>query len=207
MLKRIITYIFNNYVSAKMLESKMTKYNIENCKKNVVLGKDSEFSGASKVFNSRGKKENIVIGESSHIYGELLVFGYGGKITIGSFSFLGENSKIWSGDSVNIGDHVFISHNCNIVDTNSHEIDYIERKESHLYRLKNGLTTDLKGNIITSPIIIEDHVWISFNVIILKGIRIGKGSIIAAGSVITKDVPPFSLMAGNPAKLIKSISA
>lgn len=190
-----------------MLENKMTAFNIEKCKKNVIIGKGSEFSGTSKVFNSQGKKENISIGESSHIYGELLVFGYGGKITIGSFSFLGENSKIWSGDSVSIGDHVFISHNCNIVDTNSHEIDHLERKESHLYRLKNGLTTDIKGNILTSPIIIEDHVWISFNVIILKGIRIGKGSIIAAGSVVTKDVAPFSLMAGNPAKLIKSIGA
>lgn len=205
MFKRIVRFVFNNFVSGALLESKLTEYAIEKCKKNSVSGQDSEFSGAARVINPSGKKENILIGESSHIYGELLVFGYGGKIRIGSFSFVGENSKIWSGDSVTIGDHVFISHNCNIVDTNSHETDYLERRESHLYRLKNNLTTGVKGNVDTAPVIIEDHVWISFNVIILKGVKIGKGAIIAAGSVVTKDVAAFSLVAGNPAKHIKTL--
>jgi len=207
MLKRIITFIFDRYVSANMLENKLTKSNIEKCKKNVILGKGSEFSHSSRTINPSAKRENIIIGESSHIYGELLVFGYGGKIKIGSFSFIGDNSRIWSGESISIGDHVFISHNCNIFDTNSHETNYLERKESHLYRLKNNLTTNIKGNVETAAIVIEDQVWISFNVIILKGVRIGKGSIIAAGSVVTKDVEPFSLVAGNPAKLIKTMTS
>jgi acetyltransferase-like isoleucine patch superfamily enzyme len=60
-------------------------------------------------------------------------------------------------------------------------------------------------NVDSAPIIIEDHVWISFNSIILKGVTIGKGAIIAAGSVVTKDVAPFTLVAGNPAKLIKHL--
>jgi acetyltransferase-like isoleucine patch superfamily enzyme len=84
-------------------------------------------------------------------------------------------------------------------------LDYVERKSSHLYRLENGLTTNVKGNVDTAPIIIEDHVWISFNVIVFKGVTIGKGAIIAAGSVVTKDVAPFTLMAGNPAKPVKTL--
>ena len=62
-----------------------------------------------------------------------------------------------------------------------------------------------KGNVVTAPIIIEDYAWISYNVSILKGVKIGKGSIVAAGSVVTKDTPPFSIVAGNPAKVIKQL--
>jgi acetyltransferase-like isoleucine patch superfamily enzyme len=205
MLKKIVTYIFDRCVSASMLEKKMNKFNVERCKDQVSTNEATEFNKSSRVYNPSKTKENIVIGRATYMYGELLVFGYGGKITLGDYSFVGENTKIWSGESVSIGDHVFISHNCNIFDTNSHELDYVERQSSHLYRLENGLTTNIKGNVETAPIIIEDHVWISFNVIILKGVTIGKGAIIAAGSVVTKNVAPFTLMAGNPAKPVKSL--
>lgn len=205
MIKRILIGLFQRYISSELIENKIQSLHIARCESSVIKNKNSVFYATAKVSNAQGVKEKIAIGESTHIYGELLVFGYGGIITIGSYSFIGQNTKIWSGDSVSIGDHVFISHNCNVVDTDSHEIDYLERKESHLYRLKNKLTTNQKRNIKTAPVIIEDHVWISFNVIILKGVRIGKGAIIAAGSVVTKDIPPFSLVAGNPGVIIKNI--
>jgi acetyltransferase-like isoleucine patch superfamily enzyme len=64
--------------------------------------------------------------------------------------------------------------------------------------------TDWK-NIKMADIIIEDKVWIGFNVIILKGVKIGEGAVIGAGSVVTKDVPPYHIVAGNPAKIIKKI--
>jgi acetyltransferase-like isoleucine patch superfamily enzyme len=54
-------------------------------------------------------------------------------------------------------------------------------------------------------VVIEDHVWIGFNVGILKGVTIGKGAIIGAGSVLTEDVEPFTVVAGNPAKIIKRL--
>lgn len=53
------------------------------------------------------------------------------------------------------------------------------------------------------PIIVEDEVWIGNNVIVMSGIKIGKGAIVAAGSVVTKDIPPFAIVGGNPAKFIK----
>lgn len=135
------------YFFAQKLINWLNEYNKWLCLKNTTTSKDSFLEGA-KVFNFQNDKIKIIIGE---------------------------NSKIWSGDSIIIGNHVSISHNCNIHDTNSHELDFIERKNSHLYRMKNNLTTNKKGNIITAPIIIEDHVWISFNVIVLKGVRLGKG--------------------------------
>jgi len=54
--------------------------------------------------------------------------------------------------------------------------------------------------------VIEDDVWIGFKATILKGVTIGRGSVIAAGSVVTKDVPPYTLVAGNPAQIIRSLA-
>ena len=53
------------------------------------------------------------------------------------------------------------------------------------------------------PIIVEDDVWIGTRAIILSGVRIGKGAVIAAGTVVTKDIPPYAIVGGNPAKIIK----
>jgi maltose O-acetyltransferase len=59
----------------------------------------------------------------------------------------------------------------------------------------------------TLPIKIGNNVWINFNSIILKGVTIGDGSIIAAGAVVTKDIPPFVMVAGNPARIIKHLDS
>lgn len=60
-------------------------------------------------------------------------------------------------------------------------------------------------DIFAKPIVIDDDVWIGFNPIILKGVKIGKSTIIVAGSVVTKDVPEFTVIAGNPAKVVKCL--
>jgi len=57
--------------------------------------------------------------------------------------------------------------------------------------------------VSTSPIVIEDETWIGANVVVLAGVKVGRHSIIAAGSVVTKDIPPFSVAAGNPARVLK----
>jgi maltose O-acetyltransferase len=133
-----------------------------------------------------------------------LVFPFGGKIQIGSNSYIGEGTRIWSAENIFIGNDVLISHNCNIIDTDSHEINYIERAE----RVKSIVATghpSQKGTVQTAPIYISDHAWLSYNVSILKGVKIGKGAIVAAGSVVTKDVADFTVVAGNPAVFIKNI--
>ncbi|MBS1917783.1 MAG: acyltransferase [Bacteroidetes bacterium] len=144
----------------------------------------------------------MTIGNNSHIRGELLVFANGGNISIGNNCYIGEGTRLWSGESIKIGNDVLISHNCNIIDTNSHEIDFEKRKKSFVELVSKGHPFD-RGNVQTAPIVIEDNAWLSFNVSILKGVRIGKGAIIAAGSVVTKDVPGFSMVAGNPATVVK----
>ncbi|KOY88076.1 hypothetical protein AD998_05905 [bacterium 336/3] len=158
----------------------------------------------ARIYNMSNQKEYISIGNETVIDGELLVFKYGGQISIGNNCYVGMGTRIWSGEKVQIGNDVLISHNVNIIDTNSHELDYIERAESYHQLVRND-HKQYKGNIVTKEIIIEDNVWISFNVTILKGVRIGQGAIIAANTVITKNVPSFVMMGGNPAYIIKKL--
>lgn len=159
------------------------------------------FSAEAKVHNGQDPSK-IKIGKGSYVRGTLNVFKYGGRIQIGENSYIGDHSRIWSGEHVTIGDYVLISHNVNIIDTDSHEINAFERAERFLHLLQNGTWED-KGNVKTAAITIEDYAWISYNCSIMKGVTIGKGAIIGADSVVTKDVAPFTLVAGNPAVFIK----
>jgi acetyltransferase-like isoleucine patch superfamily enzyme len=171
----------------------------------VTLGNESKFYIESKIHNFQKDPEKILVGDNTHIRGELLLFKYGGSISIGDNCYMGEGSRIWSGDKVTIGNNVLISHNVNIIDTNSHELDYEERSERYKDLIANGHWNE-KGSIHTEPIHIGDDVWISFGAIILKGLSIGRGSIVAAGAVVTENVPEFVVVAGNPAKIVKKLA-
>ena len=186
------------------LEGKFGDARIFYGRKMISMGENSVIYRESEIINMKGNPQDISIGNNSHVRGELLTFNYGGKIEIGNNTFIGIGSKVWSGQSVKIGSNVLISHNVNIIDTDSHEIDYTERANGFVSLIKNGHPTQ-KGSILTQPIIIEDNVWISFNAIVLKGVKIGKGAVVAAGAVVTKDVPEFTLVVGNPASVVKYV--
>ncbi|WP_129715182.1 DapH/DapD/GlmU-related protein [Pedobacter sp. SYP-B3415] len=171
-----------------------------------VYNNGGTFWDGARVHNVRNDRSSIVIGKGTFISGELKTLHYGGQISIGDNCFIGPSSKVWSGERISIGNNVLIAHQVHIIDTTSHEIDHQERAASFVRYIPNGGNYLEKGNVQTAPIRIEDHVWISFNCIILKGVTIGEGAIIAAGSVVTKDVEPFTLVGGNPAKPIKRLS-
>ena len=103
------------------------------------------------------------------------------------------NSTIVCWENIQIGDHVKIGGSCKIWDTDFHSLDAIER-------CING-----DKQINTAPIIIKDYAFIGGNSIILKGVSIGKRSIIGGGSVVTNNVPDNEIWAGNPAKFIRTI--
>ncbi len=123
----------------------------------------------------------------------LAFFGTGEDISIGSNSGIGRNayiSNIGGGGCVTIGDNVMMAP------------DVVILTKSHNFT-DTTIPMNKQGGI-SANVIIEDDVWIGVRSIILPGVRICRGSIIAAGAVVTKDIPPFSIVAGVPAKIIKS---
>ncbi|WP_313803787.1 acyltransferase [Flavobacterium sp.] len=115
----------------------------------------------------------------------------GASIIIGNHSRI-HGTCIHAYKSITIGDNCLIAANTQIMDGNGHALSFPE--------VENRIRTTDYG----IPIVIEDNVWIGANCIILGGTRIGKGTVISAGSVVKGDIPPMSIYGGNPAKLIKS---
>jgi acetyltransferase-like isoleucine patch superfamily enzyme len=169
------------------------------------MGDDVKLLPDAKIGNCAGDPNLIVIGSGSVLRGQLLVFPHGGRISIGEDCYLGDGSRIWSAESVTIGDRVYISHNVNIHDTNSHSVQPKLRHQHFLEIISTGHPVENNVDIVSQALLIEDDVWIGFNSTILKGVKIGKGVIVAAGSVVTKSIPEYSIVAGNPAKIIRKL--
>ncbi len=168
-----------------------------------ILHESSQIYAKARIWNTSNIKENIVIGKHTHIAGTLCVWENCGKIEIGDYCFVGENTRIYSAINIRIGDRVQIAHNCNIFDNNIHSIDPHERHLEYIQNTTKGFYKLFGLN--EKEIIIKNDAWIGTNSIILKGVTIGEASIIAAGSVVVKNVPDYTIVGGNPARQIKVI--
>jgi maltose O-acetyltransferase len=106
----------------------------------------------------------------------------GEHVTIGDTAFLDGRSGLTIGSNVNLGSHVSIY-------TREHDVNSPDFAETG------------------APVSIGDRAWVSSHAIVLPGITIGEGAVVAAGAVVTKDVPPFTIVGGSPAKVIGSRSS
>ncbi|MBA3922058.1 MAG: acyltransferase [Nostocaceae cyanobacterium] len=148
-----------------------------------------------------GKKCVLKVGDFSTVRAFLSFEKSQSEITIGRQTYIGKCHLITS-TRIFVGNNVLISWGVTIVDHDSHSISYSQRTQD-IFDWKNGSKN--WSNVVCKPIHISDKVWIGFNVIILKGVTIGEGAIVGAGSVVTKDVPAWTIVAGNPAKAIREI--
>jgi galactoside O-acetyltransferase len=96
-----------------------------------------------------------------------------------------------------------ISWGVTITDHDSHSTQFSIRSND-VQKWKNGIKE--WNGVSIRPVIINDKAWIGFNAILLKGVVIGEGAVVAAGSVVTKDVEPWTMVAGNPARVIKRLT-
>jgi acetyltransferase-like isoleucine patch superfamily enzyme len=150
------------------------------------------FKPGARIYNIRDQRDAVKVDAHSTIAGELLTFRHGGQIDIGQWCYVGEGTKIWSAEHIRIGNRVLIAHNVNIHDTNSHPLNAQERHRHFVEIIQNGHPAAI-STVKSSAIRIGDDSWIGFNSIILKGVTIGEGSIVAAGSIVDKDIPQNSL--------------
>ncbi|MCP9234074.1 hypothetical protein NMG46_28380 [Mesorhizobium sp. LMG 17147] len=141
--------------------------------------------------------ENVTIVNSSRFnraginHPTQLVAGQGATLTIGDNTGI-SGAAIFCSNSITIGNHVLIGANCRIYDTDFHPVDFMERRR--------------RRPCSTAPIIIEDDVWLGEGVTILKGVTIGARSVIAAGSVVTKNIGSDTLAGGMPARPIRPVN-
>ncbi|MFC0187328.1 acyltransferase [Fictibacillus aquaticus] len=117
-------------------------------------------------------------------------FGNPEKITVGSHVYIGPEAYISARGGVTIQDGVIIGPRLSVLTSN------------HRYDGAEMLPYD--GGVYLKPVTIEKNVWIGAHVLLCPGVTVGEGSVVAMGSVVTKDVPPYSIIGGNPAKVIKT---
>lgn len=129
-----------------------------------------------------GTGENITVEQP-------LFCTYGYNTTVGENFFLNVNCKLMDSGKITIGDNVFIAPNVCLI-TEEHAMDVSQR---------------IQGLEYTRPITIGNNVWICAGVMVLPGVTIGDNSVVGAGSVVTKDIPPDSLAVGNPCRVIRSL--
>jgi acetyltransferase-like isoleucine patch superfamily enzyme len=130
----------------------------------------------------------ILNGDSQIGFGSALSIDKNGIFEIGDQSYISAGATIRVAQRISIGNYCAISWNVTIMDS-----------DFHRYQQADGTLSKS-----TREVIIGNNVWIGNNVIILKGVHIGNNAIIAAGSVVTKDVPPSTIVGGNPAQTIKA---
>lgn len=154
----------------------------------------------------------VIVGENSLIDG-YYVFERGiGLITIGNKSSIGNGCKFICAqeEGIHVGNNVMLSWNCTLMDSNSHSLNP-DIRANDAYDWKAGVDAGLIGaykdwsQVESGPIYIEDNVWVGFECAILKGVRIGKGAVIGARSMVTSDVAPYCIFAGSPARFISYV--
>ncbi len=153
----------------------------------------------------QSSKDQVVLGKNVRLSGWLTILDKG-KITIGDYTLIGNKAVIQAWERVNIGSYTMISPDVWIQDNNSHSIYAQDRLIDMLgSRDFNEVGIDTT-NAIHKPIHIGDHVWIGRRAMIFKGVTIGDRAIVAAGAVVTHDVPADTVVAGNPARVVKTIT-
>lgn len=127
-----------------------------------------------------------------------------GRVDIGDRVYIGSDCHLISRERISIGSDVTMAWGITLYDHNSHSLDWRQRQRvvGHFHRNYGSRDcfneVDWTG-VKSAPIVIADRAWIGFDAVILKGVTIGEGAIVGARSVVTRDVEPWTVVAGNPA--------
>ncbi|MBI3874556.1 MAG: acyltransferase [Verrucomicrobia bacterium] len=171
---------------------------------NVRLGTNTVLKGEHAFHRFRSKKERaLVIGDHCTMDGVHFALGEEARVAIGNYCAF-SNSLLLCELELRIGDYVVMGWNSTVADSDFHPISPAERVADAVAcsHLSAGRT---RPPIAKLPVVIEDDVWIGPNVTILKGVRVGAGSLIEAGALVTRDVPPRSRVLGNPAQVVGTV--
>ena len=145
----------------------------------------------------------LTIGSGSIVEAAVIFDRPGAAVRIGERTFIGASTLVCA-EGIEVGDDVLVSWGCTIVDHNSHALGWKDRARDvgQWYEGRKDWTV-----VERAAVRIGNKAWIGFNAIVLKGVSIGEGAIVGAGAVVTRDVPAFTIVAGNPARPIRELEA
>jgi acetyltransferase-like isoleucine patch superfamily enzyme len=141
-------------------------------------------------------RKNVELGRSVHI-GLWSILAASTRLTVGDEVYIGKNCTIEVDGS--IGNGVLIANNVGLLGRRDHDYTCVGKLVRNAPWIGD---TDFDPAIKEKRLVVEDDVWIGFGAIVLSGITVGKGSVVAAGSIVTRDVAPYSIVAGNPARRV-----
>ena len=166
------------------------------------IGRDTRLLGASLVVRDPPGC-SLGIGDGSDIAGMMVLEAAGARIQIGDRTHVGGGTLLDAAEEIVIGDDVLIAFGALIMDHDSHSLDFDHRR--------HDVTEWVNGrkdwtHVPRSAVHIDDKVWVGTRAILLKGVHLGEGSVVAAGSLVTRDVPEWTLVAGSPARVIRELT-
>lgn len=193
MLKRIIQRIRNLRIARKKnIRARLANGSFS-------LGRGSTVPLMNLDFEGNG---SIHIGGENRIRGNFATRLPDASIRVGDRCFIAAGTMVVAAERVEIGNDVLIGESCYISDNDGHSLEMETRRHDIPNRINGFKSWDGIG---IAPVVVESNVWIAPRCIILKGVTIGRGAVIGAGSVVTKDVPAMCLAAGNPARVIRRL--
>jgi acetyltransferase-like isoleucine patch superfamily enzyme len=210
-----MNYFFKKVINKFRSVFKKPKTPVELMGKNLQLGEGSILlTGSYCYFNPKYSRDNrkcILIGNKSLIKASFSFEHDSGLVQIGNNVYIGGATFI-SRSSIIVGNNVTMAWGITIYDHDAHSVNWEERKFDNekcyndFINHNENLNYSKDWSVVkTKEVIIEDNVWIGFDCLILKGVKIGEGAVIGAKSVVTKNVEPYTLVAGNPAYEIKKL--
>ncbi len=167
----------------------------------LMLGNNTHIASAS-LWTATPSKCTLTIGDNSTVRARLLLYLPGASIHIGARAQI-MGGKLEATQSIWIDDDVLIAEDVIIMDHDAHSIKWLERQhdaERWLHGEKDW------GIVPQEPVCIGPKAWIGIRVTILKGVTVGEGAVVGAGSVVTHDVAPWTVVAGNPIRVIREIA-
>ncbi len=173
---------------------------------NVEFGVGCYMESAQVFKNFKGKQNPaVVLGDYVSVYcGCSFSVGEHGRVRVGDYSLL-NCALIMADEAVEIGAYCLISWNVAIADGDYHPIDAAQRRQDAMALSPYLPNRPERPKIKTAPVKIGDNVWIGLNAVILKGVTIGDNVVVAAGAVVTRSVPANTIVAGNPAVVVKEL--
>lgn len=173
---------------------------------NVVYDESAHLATSYMFYQYRSEQPvGVRIGRGTCVYmGSLMDVGPRGRITLGDYVLV-NGARFTCDAAIEIGDYCLISWNVVFMDTYRVPFDP-EGRRREIDKALQRTPRRLLGDAEAKPIKLEKNVWVGFDSCILPGVTIGEGSIVGARSVVASDVPPYTVVAGNPARVIRQLA-